>query len=66
MAIWYRSYVAKCLYISKRTRPEILFAVNQLCRKARAPTKSDGEALTKLLRYLKGSDFATDLEAIKV
>jgi hypothetical protein len=48
----FRSKVAQVLYVSKRTRPDVLFAVNQLCRKAYAPDEGDWNALTRLLKYL--------------
>ena len=51
----YRSKAASALYISKRTRPDILLAVNQLCRHAHNPTVGDNRALVRLLRYLSAT-----------
>ena len=48
----FRSVAAGALYISKRTRPDVMWAVNQLCRKAHEPTRRDSKALNRLLRYL--------------
>ena len=48
----YRSRAASALYIAKRTRPDIMVAVNQLCRAAHTPTVGDNTALRRLLRYL--------------
>jgi hypothetical protein len=48
----YRSTTAVALYLSKRTRPDLLLAVNRLCRHAQAPTVGDGLALRRLLRYV--------------
>ena len=51
-AAQFRSIVATCLYLSKRTRPDILFAVNQLCRHAHNPSIQDAKDLLRLRRYL--------------
>ena len=47
--------VAKLLYVSKRTRPEILFSVNFLCTRVQAPTLEDTVKLGRLLKYLEGT-----------
>lgn len=47
----YRSIVASCLYLSKRSRPDWLYAVNSLCRHAQSPTLGDKIALGRLLKY---------------
>ena len=52
MAAEYRSVTAVALYLSKRTRPDLLMAVNRLCRKANKPTVRDWKALQRLLRYV--------------
>ncbi len=54
-AALYRSIVAKCLYLAKRTRPDILFAVNVLARAAQAPTIMDKNRLQRVLKYLNYS-----------
>jgi hypothetical protein len=48
----FRSKAASALYLAKRTRPDIMVAVNQLCRSAHSPTVGDNTALRRLLRYL--------------
>jgi hypothetical protein len=50
-AATYRSKVALCLYLAKRTRPDWLHTVNLLCRKAQNPDERDLERLKRLLRY---------------
>ena len=51
----FRSRAASALYIAKRTRPDIMVAVNLLCRAAHTPTVGDNTALRRLLRYLSNS-----------
>jgi hypothetical protein len=51
----FRSLTALTLYLSKRTRPDILHAVNKLCRHAQCPSIGDGLALNRLQRYLSHS-----------
>jgi hypothetical protein len=51
-AALFRSKAASALYLAKRTRPDIMVAVNQLCRSAHSPTVGDNTALRRLLRYL--------------
>ena len=46
---WFHSYVAKCLYLSKRSRPDILTAVSFLTTRV---TKSNMDDMKKLLRLL--------------
>jgi hypothetical protein len=49
----FHTFVAKLLYLSKRTRPDIQLAVLYLCTRVREPTKEDFSKLLKLLGYLK-------------
>ena len=49
------SVIAKLLYISKRTRPEILFGVNFLCTRVLEPTIEDAVKLGRVMKYLNGS-----------
>jgi len=49
------SLTAKLLYISKRTRPEILFGVNFLCTRVQEPTVEDAVKLGRVLKYLNGN-----------
>jgi len=51
----YRSRAASALYLAKRTRPDIMVAVNLLCRAAHNPTVGDNTALRRLLRYLSNT-----------
>ena len=56
----FHTTVCQCLYLSTRTRPDIMVAVNHLTTRVlpdRA-NKSDEEKLIRLLKYLKGT---TDL-----
>ena len=41
------------LYLSTNTRPDIAFAVSQVCRFGHAPKKSHASAVKTILRYLK-------------
>jgi hypothetical protein len=50
----YRSVVGALLYCTL-TRPELSFAVNQLCQFMHSPTTSHWTAAKRVLRYLKGS-----------
>jgi len=50
------SVIAKLLYVSKRTRPEILFGVNFLCTRVQDPTVEDAVKLGRIMKYLKGSE----------
>jgi len=49
------SVIAKLLYVSKRTRPEILFGVNFLCTSVQDPTVEDAVKLGRVMKYLKGT-----------
>jgi hypothetical protein len=51
----FHSMVAKLLYVSKRTRPDILLPVNFLCTRVQSPTVEDQAKLTKVLKYLNGT-----------
>ena len=43
------------LYLSTNTRPDISFAVSQVCRFGADPKQSHASAVKTLLRYLKGT-----------
>ena len=43
------------LYLSINTRPDISFAVSQVCRFEADPKKSHASVVKTLLRYLKGT-----------
>ena len=47
--------VGKVAWLGMRTRPDIAFAMNRLQRRTANPRKQDLDALSQLLRYLKGA-----------
>ena len=49
----YRSIVGMLLYLSTNTRPDISFAVSQVCRFSADPKQSHATAVKTILRYLK-------------
>ena len=51
----YPRVVGMLLYLSTNTRADIAFAVSQVCRFTSNPKKSHGQALKRILRYLKGT-----------
>ena len=51
----YRAIVGMLLYLSTNTRPDIAFAVSQVCRFGSDPKKSHASAIKTLLHYLKGT-----------
>ena len=51
----FHSVVAKLLYLSKRTRPDILVAVNFLTSRVLVSTKQDFDKLIRVLKYLYGT-----------
>eukprot|EP01040_Poterioochromonas_malhamensis_P013796 gene13796-15214_t len=51
----FHSVVAKLLYISKRTRPDILTAISFLTTRVTKSTERDWSKLQKVLRYLNGT-----------
>jgi len=51
----FHSVVAKLLYLSKRTRPDILVAVNFLTSRVQVSTQQDYEKLIRVLKYLYGT-----------
>ena len=52
---WFHSYVAKCLYLSKRSRPDILTAVSFLTTRVTKCNLDDMKKLLRLLYYLSGT-----------
>ena len=50
------SAVAKLLYVSKRTRPEILFGINFLYTRVQEPSVEDAVKLGRIMKYLKGTE----------
>ena len=51
----FHSFVAKLLYLSKRTRPDILTLVAFLTTKVHAPSEDDRSKLHKGMGYLAGT-----------
>ena len=49
----YRAICGMLLYLSTNTRPDIAFAVSQVCRFSHGPKKSHATAVKIILRYLK-------------
>ena len=68
----FHTMVARCLYLSKRTRPDIIVAVNHLTTRVQAPTVQDRSKLHKLYNYLSTTRAlgltlgANDHEALRV
>lgn len=52
---WFRSNVAKLLYLGKRARPEILTATTFLATRAAKADSDDIGKLRRVIRYLRGS-----------
>jgi len=51
----YHSAAAKLLYVAKRTRPDILTAVNVCCGHVLKPREQDWARLDRVMRYLHGT-----------
>ena len=51
----YSSLVGALLYLSTHTRPDISYAVNQLCSFCSNPSESHWTAAKRILRYLRGT-----------
>ena len=51
----FHSIVAKCLYLSKRVRPDILLTVSYLTSRVLEPNQADNRKLGRLLKYLNGT-----------
>ncbi|KFD64059.1 hypothetical protein M514_23769 [Trichuris suis] len=51
----FRKAVGSLLYLATVSRPDIAFAVGQLCRRVESPTQSDWKAVKRVIRYLAGS-----------
>ena len=47
----FHSHVAKCLYVAKRVRPDILLAVSFLSSRVQCPDTSDWKKLIRILKY---------------
>ncbi|KAF8780514.1 hypothetical protein HU200_001642 [Digitaria exilis] len=53
-ASWYRSMAGALQYLTL-TRPDIAYAVQQVCLHMHAPRESHGAMLKRILRYIKGT-----------
>jgi hypothetical protein len=51
----YHTGVAKCAYMGKRTRPDILLPVSFLSTRVHAPDEDDWSKFMRVLKYLNGS-----------
>jgi hypothetical protein len=51
----FHTFVAKLLYLAKRTRPDILTAISFLTTRVAAPTADDMSKLMRVLKYLNGT-----------
>ena len=51
----FHTTVAKLLYLSKRTRPDILLPISFLCTRVKEATVSDQLKLDRVLKYLNGT-----------
>ena len=51
----FHTYVAKLLYLAKRTRPECLVATSFLCTRVTRSTKQDWAKLDRVMGYLRGT-----------
>ena len=51
----FHSITAKLLYLSKRTRPDILTAVAFLTKRVLRPQRDDYDKLTRTIQYIRGS-----------
>ena len=54
MAHSFRSWSARCLYLSL-DRPDVAFAAKELCRRMSAPTKSELNALVRVVKYMSNA-----------
>jgi hypothetical protein len=51
----YHSDTAKLLYLAKRIKPDILFALSYLTTRVKEPTVNDQEKLDRVIRYIRYS-----------
>ena len=54
-AEYFHSMTARLLYLSKRTRPDLLLAVTFLTTRVVKPTEEDLEKLNRVLKYIHGT-----------
>ena len=51
----YHNFVAKCLFLTKRARPDIATAVAFLTTRIKSSNEDDWKKLTRMIHYLRGS-----------
>ena len=51
----FHTFVARLLYLSKRTRPDIMLPVNFLSTRVKSPNQKDLLKLERVLKYLQGT-----------
>jgi hypothetical protein len=51
----FHNFVAKCLFLTKRARPDISTAVAFLTTRVKGPDQDDWKKLVRMIRYLRGS-----------
>jgi Reverse transcriptase (RNA-dependent DNA polymerase) len=59
----YRSVIGKLNYLEKGSLPDILYAFHQCARFSSAPKKDHGDAVRRVVRYLKATRQRDDLPA---
>ena len=55
MGTVFHHFVAKCLFATKRARPDIAVAVAFLTTRVKSPDEDDWKKLVRMIRYLKGT-----------
>ena len=55
MATVFHHFVAKCLFATKRARPDIAMAVAFLTTRVQGPDEDDWKKLVRMIRYLRGT-----------
>jgi hypothetical protein len=51
----FHNFVAKCLFLTKRARPDISTAVAFLTTRVKGPDEDDWKKLVRMIRYLRGT-----------
>ena len=51
----FHHFVAKCLFVTKRSRPDIAVAVAFLTTRVKSPDEDDWKKLIRMIRYLRGT-----------
>ena len=53
----YHTLTARCLYVSKRGRPDLQTSIAFHCTRVRIPTQDDQKKLARTIRYLMATRF---------